>query len=171
MKFLTAPVMYGLLAALIAALLFAGIQSYRLNSERTAHAVTKAGHAEVLRKLAEATAKAANAARRREAEVNAILAESENIRQEDVANAIENEKRIVADLRAGNLRLREQWAGCQSRATVPGDAGPIGGVDAGAELRREAAGRVVRVGDDADAHVTGLQAYARACMALTKSEE
>lgn len=46
MKFLTLPVLYGLIAALAAALLFAGVQSYRLNSERTAHATTLKEHAE-----------------------------------------------------------------------------------------------------------------------------
>lgn len=73
----------------------------------------------------------------------------------------------VADLRAGNLRLRAQWR-CEAipayrAATVlPTPNGPSSFVDAGAELRSKDSGDLVRAGHDCDSQVRGLQEALRA---------
>lgn len=64
---------------------------------------------------------------------------------------------VVADLRADVLRLRQHWAGCETRALSEAAAGAAER-DALAELRAEAAGAVVRVGRDADDQVRACQA-------------
>lgn len=61
---------------------------------------------------------------------------------------------VVADLRAGNLKLRDHWRGCQRDAEAATSAAVA---DAEARVREEAAGRIVRVGAEADAQVRGLQ--------------
>lgn len=167
MNLLTTPVMYGLAGVALAAGVFAGVQTLRLAHEKQAHAETKAQNAQVLQGLAEATAKTVTAVRKREAEVGALLADANDAREKDIAHAVENEKRVVTDLRAGNLRLRQQWASCAATARVSGDAAASVIADGQTELWAESAGRIVRAGDDADIQVAGLQAYASACHALT----
>lgn len=68
---------------------------------------------------------------------------------------------VVADLRADVLRLRQHWAGCETRALSEAAAGAVER-DALAELRAEAAGAVVRVGRDADDQLRACQAVIRA---------
>ena len=171
MNFLTAPVLYALLAAAGIAGIAAGVQTVRLSNERADHAETKRQTAETLARLAELTAKAATAVRARETEVRDLLDASNAFREQGIADAVESQQVLVADLRAGNRRLRQQWAGCPAADAVPGDSGTESGADGGAELRAESAGRIARAGDDADIQVRGLQAYARACQALTRDEE
>lgn len=76
--------------------------------------------------------------------------------QEALNDANRKHDRTVADLRAGNLRLRQQWRGCPVPA--PGEA-PTGGRghDAGADLRETGAGDLVRIAAACDAQIVGLQ--------------
>lgn len=84
--------------------------------------------------------------------------------EQDKANAQATEDAVVSDLRSDNLRLRRLWQGCESAtARVPATAGAEPQLDDEAELRRKAAGAVVRVGADADAQVIALQAALRVC--------
>ena len=74
--------------------------------------------------------------------------------------------RTVADLRRGNLRLRAQWR-CEaipagSAAGLPAPGGTAGQPDAGAELRNQDSGDLVRIGHQCDAQVRGLQAALKA---------
>ncbi|WP_401742097.1 hypothetical protein [Stenotrophomonas geniculata] len=64
---------------------------------------------------------------------------------------------VVADLRSGNLRLRDDLATCNTARLSQGVAGTIER-DAHAELRAEVAGAVVQVGRDADDHIRASQA-------------
>jgi len=64
---------------------------------------------------------------------------------------------VVADLRAGNVRLRRQWAACETNR-VSESAASVAERDALAELRRKDQGDLVRVGRDADDHVRACQA-------------
>lgn len=167
MSLISGPVVYGLGAALLVSLGWGGYQWTRAQSERTAHAETKAEHAEVLRNLADLTAKAAQAVRARETEVRNLLDSSNTAREEGIANAVIEQQRVVADVRGESLRLRQQWRGCQTALAGARDAGASGGVDDAAELRATGAGDLVRVGLDADIQITGLQDYARACQSIT----
>ena len=63
--------------------------------------------------------------------------------------------RVVADLRADNLRLSKRWAGCPA---VPEAAATAGEPDAAADDRIESAARIVRAAAECDAQVRGLQA-------------
>lgn len=64
---------------------------------------------------------------------------------------------VVADLRAGNLRLRKQWQGCEA-SRMSDAAAAARERDALAQLRDEAAGRIVRIGRDADDQLRACQA-------------
>ena len=84
--------------------------------------------------------------------------------QADVSNAYEKGKKdaeatgaaVAADLRAGNLRLQQRWAGCETQRLS--DAAAVAGeLDAAARDREESAGRIVRAAAQCDAQVRGLQ--------------
>lgn len=71
-------------------------------------------------------------------------------------NAIERQAAAdLASLRDGTIRLRQQWQGCEDRSAQAG--GTPGEPDGGADLRAAGAVDLVRIGDECDAHVRGLQ--------------
>lgn len=70
---------------------------------------------------------------------------------------------VVADLRAGNLQLRDDLATCHTARLSQAVSGAVER-DASAQLRAEVAGDFVRVGRDADKHVRACQ---RSISALT----
>ena len=63
---------------------------------------------------------------------------------------------VVADLRAGNLQLRDDLATCHTARLSQAVSGAVER-DASAQLRTEVAGDLVRVGRDADNHVRACQ--------------
>lgn len=63
--------------------------------------------------------------------------------------------KVISDLRAGNIRLRQHWQGCPRLPEVGGT--PSGG-DADAGLREAGAGDLVRLGAEADAIIRACQA-------------
>lgn len=67
---------------------------------------------------------------------------------------------VVADLRAGNLRLRNDLATCHTSRLSEAVTGTVER-DAGAQLREEVAGRIVRIGRDADDQLRACQAVVR----------
>lgn len=69
--------------------------------------------------------------------------------------------RIAADLRAGNLKLRNEWAGCETQRLSDATAS-ASRIDAGADDRAASAGNIVRVGAECDAQIRGLQALVKA---------
>ena len=64
---------------------------------------------------------------------------------------------VAADLRAGNLRLRREWAGCETQRLSEASAAAIER-DAATERRAEFAAAVVRVGAEADSQLAACQA-------------
>ena len=84
---------------------------------------------------------------------NAVSAAYEKGKKDAEATA----KRTVADLRAGNLVLRDRWASCQASADLPRAAANSSEPDAGAADRAESAGRIVQAAAQCDAQVRGLQ--------------
>lgn len=84
---------------------------------------------------------------------NAVSAAYEKGKKDAEATA----KRTVADLRAGNLVLRDRWASCQERLDVPSPAADTSEPDAGTSDRNESAGRIVQAAAQCDAQVRGLQ--------------
>ena len=84
---------------------------------------------------------------------NAVSAAYEKGKKDAEATA----KRTVADLRAGNLVLRDRWASCQASADLPRAAANSSEPDAGTADRNESAGRIVQAAAQCDAQVRGLQ--------------
>ena len=117
---------------------------------RQALAQERAARAELWAEF-EAAARAQEAQHRRE--MDAIAEETQ--RKLDDAQAAAD--RTVADLRAGNLRLRAHWEGCQATASLSAAAAVAAGAGDAAELRRAGASDLVRLADQCDAHVRGLQ--------------
>jgi hypothetical protein len=69
--------------------------------------------------------------------------------------------RVAADLRAGNLKLRNAWAGCETQRLSDATAS-ASRIDAGADDRARSAGRIIAAGASCDAQVRGLQEIVRA---------
>lgn len=115
--------------------------------------------AESRREAAESRAETAAhvAARTAEHEQADKLAEIGAKHEEDREAAATVPAAVVADLRAGNVRLRKEWAGCETRLLSQAVASAAER-DALAASREEAAGRIVRIGRDADDHVRACQA-------------
>ena len=80
--------------------------------------------------------------------------------EQDKINAKADAKRIVADLRTGNLRLRKLWEGCQAERVPQADRA-AGQPDASADDRAESAGRIVRAAREADDQIRALQDFIR----------
>ena len=65
--------------------------------------------------------------------------------------------KTVADLRAGNLVLRNRWTACEANLGVPTATPAPSEPDAGTADRNESAGRIVQAAAQCDAQVRGLQ--------------
>ena len=88
---------------------------------------------------------------------NAVSAAYEKGKKDAEATA----KRTVADLRAGNLVLRNRWTVCEANLGVPTATPAPSEPDAGTADRAESAGRIVQAAAQCDAQVKGLQELLR----------
>jgi len=68
---------------------------------------------------------------------------------------------VVAELRSGNLKLRDGWASCETQRLSEASAATAER-DAATQRREEFASRVVRIGRDADDQLRACQAVIRA---------
>ncbi|GAA0911099.1 hypothetical protein GCM10009552_24080 [Rothia nasimurium] len=84
--------------------------------------------------------------------------------EEERQHAKTEADRVIADLRAGTLRLRDRWA-TQMLAGKALAATRAARTDAGTADRAQSAGRIVRAAVECDAQVRGLQSI------LTKERE
>lgn len=137
------------LAALLISLALAFV--YRLGG-----ANARADLAEYKAQVAEQRTKAAEAARateRKHAQELAAIAEQY---ERDKKAADEAQRKLVSDLRAGTVRLRKEWRGCET-----GAAATASQLDAETRAREAAAGAVIRVGRDADDQIRRLQDIVR----------
>jgi len=119
----------------------------------------RAEKAEATGHAAAATAAVAqvNQARATEHTQAAVLADIGAKHEEDRRAAEAVPDAVVADLRAGNLRLRDDLATCSTARLSEAVAGTVER-DAGAQLRGEVAGAIVRAGRDADDQLRACQA-------------
>lgn len=145
---------YAAAAMLLMALSFAAGWSWR--GSRAAAASNKAAlaqsKAETAAQAGARTAEHASAQRANE------IAESYERGKQD---AQDTASRIAADLRSGNIKLRDAWAGCETQR-LSDAAASASKPDAGADDRGESAARIVRAAADADAQIRALQALVRA---------
>ena len=88
---------------------------------------------------------------------NAVSAAYEKGKKDAEATA----KRTVADIRAGNLVLRDRWTSCQASSGLPRPTPDTSEPDARTADRDESAGRIVQAAAQCDAQVKGLQSLLR----------
>lgn len=80
--------------------------------------------------------------------------------------------RVVAQLRAGNLRLRKLWReAVANRAGVPRTHSAVRAPDATEQRRQDSAGRVIGAAEQCDAQVAALQAWIRAALKALQTNE
>ena len=138
------------------ALLLAGVFAY---GHHKGAASVQAKFDKHLAQDAIAAQKASEAARQHEQRDAANSAKVAEAYEQGKRDAEVAGKRVADDLRAGNLRLRKQWQGCQN---LPGPSTGAAEPDAGAADRNESAGAIVRAAREADEQIKGLQDILRA---------
>jgi len=137
----------GLALILLAA---TGVQTARLHYQEGRNAKLAAA-------LGKAQADAQIAARKAEAEKAQAIATIADKYEQDKRESDEAQKRLVADLRAGAVKLQNRWRGCVSDV-----AATAAERDAAAADRDASAARVVRAARDADDQIRALQAIVKA---------
>lgn len=100
-------------------------------------------------------------ARERERQLTEHMAEVAAIYEKDRQDAQAAADAVVADLRAGNIRLHQRWQAAIATRDLSRAAAAPGEPDAAADDRDAAAARIVRAGAVADAQIRGLQAVIR----------
>lgn len=100
---------------------------------------------------------AERAARERQAVQTGAMASLGVRHEQDRERAAEVEAEVVAGLRAGSLRLRNDLAACHTGRLSDATASARER-DAGAQLRAEVAAALVRIGRDADDQLRSCQA-------------
>ena len=129
---------------------YASIQTVRLHHAQLVIAETAKLSAQA---QADAQAKA-RAIEQAKAKAVAAVAESY---ERGKADAQATADRVAADLRAGSLRLRREWAGCET-SRLSAAAASAREFDAAEQSRADSAARIVRAADTCDAQVSALQA-------------
>lgn len=147
-------ILRAVIVALVAALVLVGAQTWRLHRAELTVATLRAD-------AATAEAKAQAAAREQERKHVEEIASIEAGYQQNLEMVAHKSRVVIDDLRAGNLRLREQWQGCQADR-VPDSPAAAASVDAAEQGRAASAARIVRAADTCDAQVAALQALVRA---------
>lgn len=162
------PVQYVSGGLIVALLVFGGWQCSAKQAAQRDAAVAREALAINARNAAEAWAAFEADARQRERNHQLDLKEIESAYQERMRHVQTGADRLVADLRAGTVQLREQWRGCVAASAVPGADGAEPGTDGGADLQAAGVGRIAGIVGTCDAHVSGLQDVIRANLRATR---
>ena len=152
-----------ILALILAAILGlggAGVAGYN-KGKTDAERVAKLKMDEHLVEDREAERTATEAASRHKDELAAAQNKVSAAYEKGKADAEANAKRVVADLRAGNLVLRDRWTSCQASSGLPRPTPDTSEPDARTADRDESAGRIVQAAAQCDAQVKGLQSLLR----------
>lgn len=150
-----------LVASVIIAVALGGVVGYvhgaSVESDRAA-----AEMAEHLAADSKAVADAASRANTTNIDLTkAVAAAADEAYKKGFQDAETARHRTVADLRAGNLQLRDHWAGCETQR-LSDSAAAHAAAEQSARDREESAGRIVQAAAQCDAHVIGVQnAYNR----------
>ena len=148
-----------ILALILAAILGlggAGVAGYN-KGKTDAERVAKLNMDEHLVQDREAERDATEAASRHKDELAAAQNKVSAAYEKGKSDAEATAKRTVADLRTGNLVLRNRWTACQASLDVSTTPADPSEPDAGAADRAESAGRIVQAAAQCDAQVRGLQ--------------
>lgn len=151
----------GVLAvALLAAL---AVQTVRLNVVEGQKAAAEGRYAKESLQAVHARLDRAEVVRAFEQQSARLITSIAHAFEEGKRNASLARESLVADLRAGNVRLRREWLACEGRpAAVPGAAAGTAERDADTERRYESAGDLVRIADESDAQLAACQAIVEA---------
>ena len=106
--------------------------------------------------IGEMAFKAQVEARETERRHSLALAEIAEQYEQDKRAADEAQRKLVADLRAGTVRLQNRWRGCEATSAATASE-----LDAAARDREASAGRIVRAARDADDWIKRLQEVVR----------
>ncbi len=158
----------GLYLAVASALFIGGCQHGKSSQEAKTTAVQDQ-FAAYKAQMVELTNQVAIATERARQEYHAKSAEAARNYEDGRKSAEQHQTTLVADLRAGNLRLRSEWAACMSAPRANQAGAAVAGNDGAAAVPPEAFGRVLRVGDDADLQVRWLQAELMATRKLAEA--
>lgn len=143
-----------------------GIQTVRLNASQASYEAYKDKVVAATAKAQVAAAQAAEKAAIAREEYYRVSAVAESNYQAGRESAIAYQNTVIADLRSGNLKLRNEWAGCMRAPKDEAASGTASGSDGAADVPPEAFGRILRVGADADNAVQWYQAELTATRAL-----
>jgi hypothetical protein len=152
-----------MLLLLVAALIGLLVVTYALGHGYGAAGVQKRWDAERAARLDEYS-RAVDEARAVERDAQAEMNRIGDDHEDDRRNAARVADDVAADLRAGNLRLRQELSACATDR-VSGAAIAAAERDAHTRLRDQIAGAIVRAGRDADNHVRAAQSVIQACQA------
>lgn len=115
--------------------------------------------------VAQANIKAIAAARSAEnAQADAMAVAATNY-ERGKADANADANAVIAGLRGGSLKLRDDWTPSVTGG-VPATAASLAGADAAERRRQESAGRIVGAAEQCDAQVAGLQQVIRSYLAI-----
>jgi hypothetical protein len=143
--------------ALVSAIFGAGYYVAHLVGERDLAAATSDWD-KTRADLADKRANAEEAQRRAEqGQAEAILKAAENY-EKGKADAKQDADNTVAAMRAGNIRLRDQWATCQATASALSSTASGQRADGQNRLREESVGRILRAVGQCQAQRDALQA-------------
>lgn len=147
---------------LIAGLIVAGLLAWGAHSlyeaGGTSARLACAEEREDLLEAAMADLRAANAERDA---LSAKLDRTATQYEKERADALATADRVAADLRAGNLKLRNHWAGCATDG-LAANAENTRIADDLRKLREASVGRIIAIGAEADAKERALQDAVRA---------
>lgn len=124
-------------------------------------------NAEAAQHVADLATAASEAARAAEHSQALAFAATAAKYEQEKADANDKAAAVADDLRAGNVRLRQQWRCPATAGDLPQGAASTGQPDGAAELRATGTGSLVRIGALADAQIHGLQQALTACTATT----
>lgn len=151
------------IAIAVAALILSGLIGWEWR-DRSADAEAARVESERARERAEAADKLARFQAEARQQEHRHAADMDRVAQqylEELSNAKAESDRVVADLRAGTLRLQDRWRGCGEPPAVPDTGAGSGTPDAVAADREASAGRIVQAAAECEAQVMGLQEIIR----------
>lgn len=130
--------------------------------DNASKAAAKQARAECARDNAQARADAEARARKIEQRMAALAAELVTRNARERADAQRNGEAVAAGIRAGTVRLRDEWANpAGSPFDLPGVADRPGGEVAAADLRATGTGNLIAAGDSCDADIRFWQGLYR----------
>jgi hypothetical protein len=162
MGWLTVKLLAYVSGALLLACILLSAALYASRAQNVAlqatHAAEKATAAQSLADQRTAFEAAAREAEQAQAKK---YAEVEARHQKELDDAKSKQERTVADLRAGNLRLRNHWQGCQATGQLSSAAARAAFDAEAARLRIEGAAALIGLADQCDTRIRGLQGLVR----------